>query len=85
MHTSLFGSWALLVQMITTATARIASGGVTYVADGLKHAGDLLAMWHDRAQQRQTLATLDERMLSDCAINPATADTESRRPFWRYY
>ena len=85
MHTSHLGSWTLFVQPTAAATARFGSGLVVRAASMLTRVGDLLAAWHDRSQQRQTLASLDERMLSDIAANPATASEESRRPFWRYY
>lgn len=44
---------------------------------------DLLLTWLERAHGRRALATLDERMLADIGVDRATAQMESRKPFWK--
>ena len=46
---------------------------------------DLIAGWHDRAQQRRLLADLarDPRLLRDLGISRGDVETESAKPFWR--
>ncbi len=43
----------------------------------------LLMTWHERARQRRALGTLDQRLLRDIGLDPATAATEASKPFWR--
>lgn len=42
-----------------------------------------LAEWHERAEQRQHLAGMDERMRKDIGITYADAVREAEKPFWR--
>jgi uncharacterized protein YjiS (DUF1127 family) len=49
----------------------------------LKSLFDFLAVWQDRRRQRQTLARLDDRMLSDIGLTAADVDAEISKPFWR--
>lgn len=44
---------------------------------------DTLGLWLERSRQRAALTRLDERMLRDIGVDPATAADESRKPFWR--
>jgi uncharacterized protein YjiS (DUF1127 family) len=44
---------------------------------------DALGEWQERSAQRQRLAALDSRMLSDIGIDRATAAAEAAKPFWR--
>ena len=44
---------------------------------------ETLLIWQERANQRQHLASLDDRLLSDVGISRAAADAEVRKPFWR--
>ena len=39
--------------------------------------------WQCRADERQHLALLDDRMLQDVGISRPQALAESRKPFWR--
>ena len=43
----------------------------------------LLAAWQDRANQRDVLGSLDDRMLKDIGLSRADALQEARKPFWR--
>ncbi len=43
----------------------------------------LIALWRERAQQRQALASLDERLLRDIGITRSQAALECNKPFWR--
>ncbi len=42
-----------------------------------------LLTWQRRAQERDRLATLDQRLLSDMGISAAEAAREAAIPFWR--
>lgn len=44
---------------------------------------DTLGEWRDRAASRRALAKLDARMLADIGLDPATAETEAMKQFWR--
>ncbi|HME91765.1 MAG TPA: DUF1127 domain-containing protein [Myxococcaceae bacterium] len=44
---------------------------------------DRVRKWRDRAQSRQALLHLDDRMLRDLGIDRATAQYLGSRPFWR--
>lgn len=41
-----------------------------------------LLRWHEVAQQRRRLLSLDDRMLKDIGITRADATREGSRPFW---
>ena len=43
----------------------------------------LIALWRERARQRQALASLDERLLRDIGLTPYDAAYECNKPFWR--
>lgn len=43
---------------------------------------DRVLLWRERVRSRRALLTLDERMLRDIGIDPATAAREGGRPFW---
>ncbi len=40
-------------------------------------------MWYERSRQRDRLARLDDRLLSDIGIDRITAMQEASKPFWR--
>ena len=42
-----------------------------------------LLTWQRRAEERDRLATLDPRLLSDMGISEAAAAREAAIPFWR--
>jgi uncharacterized protein YjiS (DUF1127 family) len=42
----------------------------------------MLLQWHERARQRRTLLTLDDRMLKDIGVSRAEAVREANKPFW---
>lgn len=44
---------------------------------------DNLFAWQARAEERQALAQLDERLLRDIGLNRETAAREARKPFWQ--
>ncbi len=44
---------------------------------------ETLLTWQRRAQERDRLATLDPRLLSDMGISTAEAAREAAIPFWR--
>jgi uncharacterized protein YjiS (DUF1127 family) len=42
----------------------------------------LLLRWQDRAGQRHSLGTLDDRMLKDIGLTRVDVFREVRKPFW---
>lgn len=43
----------------------------------------LPCVWQERAEMRQRLGQMDDRMLSDIGLGRGQADAEARKPFWR--
>ena len=43
----------------------------------------LLMTWQARAEYRQHLSSLDERLLKDAGITREEADAEAAKPFWK--
>lgn len=41
-----------------------------------------IVVWQDRAEQRQALSELNERMLKDIGVSNVDAYKEARKPFW---
>lgn len=44
---------------------------------------ELLMQWQERAEQRQALAELDDRLLRDIGLDRGAARQEARKPFWQ--
>ena len=44
---------------------------------------DTLLLWQARADERWSLARMDDRMLSDMGLSRADAAHEAALPFWR--
>ncbi len=44
---------------------------------------DRLNAWQDCAASRRRLASLDDRMLHDIAVDRAAAAAEASKPFWK--
>jgi uncharacterized protein YjiS (DUF1127 family) len=44
---------------------------------------DQVLSWHERARERQTLASLDERQLRDVGLTRSDVTNEIQKPFWR--
>jgi uncharacterized protein YjiS (DUF1127 family) len=63
-------------------TARRPSG-FARIQDLLIRAFDALSAWQERARDRRQLAALDDRMLHDIGVDPASAAEEVFKPFWR--
>jgi uncharacterized protein YjiS (DUF1127 family) len=42
-----------------------------------------LLLWQGRAQERQVLATLDDRLLKDIGLDRGQVMAEAHKPFWR--
>jgi uncharacterized protein YjiS (DUF1127 family) len=53
------------------------------VVESVTHAANLVMMWRERARQRCTLASLDDRMLSDIGLGRAEIEREADKPPWR--
>ena len=48
-----------------------------------RHSACTVQVWRERARQRQTLATLNDRMLADIGIDRVAANPEASKPYWR--
>ncbi len=44
---------------------------------------DLVLGWLERSRQRAALGRLDDRMLADIGCDPAHAQVEASKPFWK--
>jgi len=44
---------------------------------------DTIAVWHQRASERRTLASLDDRSLQDTGLTTSDVAMEWGKPFWR--
>jgi len=42
----------------------------------------MVLVWQERAQMRQALQHLDDRMLRDIGLSRAEAEREANKPFW---
>ena len=63
---------------------RTLAAAIKYVAiNGLKRVITLAVSWQMRAAERQQLAGLDDRMLSDLGVTRADVWREARKPFWQ--
>jgi uncharacterized protein YjiS (DUF1127 family) len=49
----------------------------------MRWVGRRIALWIERARQRQTLAGLDDHMLRDIGITRVEVARECGKPFWR--
>ena len=65
------------------AIAQAFGGIVTEVLRLPRTLVETLLIWQRRAQERDRLATLDPRLLSDMGISEAAAAREAAIPFWR--
>jgi uncharacterized protein YjiS (DUF1127 family) len=50
---------------------------------GLVRLAGLLTEWQSRAEQREVLASLDDRQLEDIGVSRAEVRAEIAKPFWR--
>ncbi len=66
-----------------TVAPRILDGIVTRLSRLPRMLGEILLTWQRRADERDRLATLDPRLLSDMGISEAAAAREAAIPFWR--
>lgn len=64
----------------SAAAVRRAAGWALWVFDAVP---ETLIEWQRRHQDRQALASLDDRLLRDVGISPAEAAREAAKPFWR--
>ena len=62
---------------------RVLDGIVTGLSRLPRMLGEILLTWQRRADERDRLATLDPRLLSDMGISEAAAAREAAIPFWR--
>lgn len=44
---------------------------------------EALSDWHERAEQRRTLARLDDRLLRDMGLTRSDVEHEVSKPFWQ--
>ena len=63
--------------------AQVFDGIVTRLSRLPRMLVETLLTWQRRADERDRLATLDPRLLSDMGISEAAAAREAAIPFWR--
>ena len=61
---------------------RVPRFGVSW-RETLTHLLGIVLLWRERAEQRRSLAGLDERLLKDIGIGQADAYRESSKWFWQ--
>lgn len=67
-----------------TAPAPLQAGAITeFLSTAALRTICALQVWQARAQQRRSLSTLSDRMLSDIGIDRVAANAEAGKPFWR--
>jgi uncharacterized protein YjiS (DUF1127 family) len=44
---------------------------------------DGLSLWRERARQRRTLMSMNDRMLADIGLDRGVIEREYTKPFWR--
>jgi uncharacterized protein YjiS (DUF1127 family) len=67
----------------TDCFADLSAGSSTSWHDIAGQSLRLVALWRERARQRQALAALDERLLRDIGVTCYEAEQECNKPFWR--
>lgn len=70
---------------VSTATfgAPIRKATLADVGGLVRRALSVLATWHARSRERDMLAVMDARQLSDMGITRADIVHEVEKPFWR--
>ncbi len=63
--------------------ARVFEGLIAELSHLPRSLVETLLTWQRRADERDRLATLDPRLLSDMGISEAAAAREAAIPFWR--
>ncbi|MDD9914923.1 MAG: DUF1127 domain-containing protein [Rhodospirillaceae bacterium] len=67
-----------------TAPAPFQAGAImSFLSTAAIRTACTVQVWRERARQRQTLATLNDRMLADIGIDRVAANVEASKPFWR--
>jgi uncharacterized protein YjiS (DUF1127 family) len=67
----------------TTETPAEQHPSFTLVGTAIAAVYDAVTQWQQRANDRATLATFNDRMLSDIGLDRMDAWRESHKPFWR--
>ncbi len=68
---------------VPRVVARVFDGIVTELSRLPRTLVETLLTWQRRADERDRLAALDPRLLSDMGISEAAAAREAAIPFWR--
>ena len=67
-----------------TAPAPFQAGAImSFLSTAVIRAACTVQVWRERARQRRTLSTLNDRMLADIGIDRVAANVEAAKPFWR--
>ena len=67
-----------------TAPALFNAGAIiSFLSTAAIRTACTVQVWRERARQRQTLATLIDRMLADIGIDRVAANAEASKPYWR--
>jgi uncharacterized protein YjiS (DUF1127 family) len=71
-----------MTYQVAIHTAR-SPGAFARTEQAIRSIVDLIRVWHERARQRQMLASLDARMLQDIGLTRADVWRATNKPFWR--
>lgn len=74
-----FPSWSGPVgRLVAPVRTALAVAGTALVA-----VADVVLGWQRRAMERETLSTMEDRMLRDIGLTHAEAMREMEKPFWK--
>jgi uncharacterized protein YjiS (DUF1127 family) len=68
---------------LLTRAVLITWAAFEFIAAFAGYALMVVLSWQERARQRRTLASLDDRLLRDIGIGRADVDRELRKQFWQ--
>lgn len=71
---------ALQSELAPRAGSRGVMSAIVRAASGALEA---LLTWQERAHQRHSLASLDDRLMKDMGLTPSQVEQELRKPVWR--
>ncbi len=65
------------------STPLVSSRWLSNLKSTIEDFGSTIQAWSVRAQQRQILATVEDRILQDIGIDRVDAMVEVKKPFWQ--
>lgn len=78
-----FASAGFPASLVGAKPNRHAGRFITRVSEDVAAFFDMVDQWRQRANDRQVLASMDDRSLQDIGFSRIDAEAESTKPFWR--